>query len=243
MKTYGSIKYSVADAPQPIAGICENYNYKSSDQVLEVPGEDGAIAAVVLHGRKGEITFSSTPEATVTALGVRAGAELTITGISAGKIVVMQSSAKWQRGQAMTMDASATHFPDIDASAVGTLTLATLTLAKGTGALVLPTDKVWFSTHGLESPVASGIVQSCQISESVQAQEEEDAEGKIVAVALYGYKATASMEILTAGAAPEVGDTLDAFGSFRVTSVDEKWSKGAMRSILLEGLLVPGVTS
>ena len=89
---------------------------------------------------------------------------------------------------------------------------------------------------GITAAVA-GIVQSCAISESVQVQEEEDAEGLIVAVALYGYKATASMEILSAAALPELGSDLEAFGTFRVTSAEEKWSKGAMRLIALEGIL------
>ncbi|MEI6035105.1 MAG: hypothetical protein WCS65_12610 [Verrucomicrobiae bacterium] len=243
MKTYGSIKYSTVDAPQPIAGICESFTYKSADQIFEIMGE-ADLEGLVFHGRKGDISFSSTPAGSVTALGVRAGAELTITGVTGGKVLVMTSSAKWSRGQAMVMDAQANHYPDIPTLevAVGSITPATLDLAQGSLIpLILPTGKVWFGTAGLASPTAGGIVQSCSVSESVQSQDEEDGEGKIVAVALYGYKATASMEILTADAIPDIGSELEAFGTFRITSAEEKWSKGAMRSISVEGLLIPGI--
>ena len=240
MKTYGTIKFSTVDAPQPIAGICESFTYKSADQVYEIMGESD-LEGIVIHGRKGEISFSSTPEGTVVALGVRAGVELTISGVSGGKVLVTTSSAKWSRGVPMVMDAAATHYPDLAATAVGTVTPATISLANSGGPLVLPTDKVWYGVSGITGPVA-GIVQSCSASESVQVQEEEDSEGKIVAVALYGYKATASMEILTSAAIPALGSELEAFGTFRITSAEEKWSKGVMRSVSVEGILIPGVT-
>ncbi|MFZ4774634.1 MAG: hypothetical protein ACOYM3_04680 [Terrimicrobiaceae bacterium] len=240
MKTYGTIKYSTVDAPQPIAGICESFNYKSADQIYEIMGE-ADLEGVVFHGRKGDISFSSTPAGNVTALGVRAGVELTISGVTGGKILVMSSAAKWQRGQPMVMDAQANHYPDLGATASGTITPATLTLARGTTiALQLPTGKVWFGVEGL-TPVVDGIVQSCSVAESVQAQEEEDGEGKIVAVVLHSYKATAQMEVLTAGAIPDIGSELEAFGTFRVTSAEEKWSKGAQRSIMVDGILIPGI--
>lgn len=224
MKTYGSIKYSTVDAPQPIAGICESFNYKSADQIYEIMGE-ADLEGVVFHGRKGTLSFSSTPGGGVTALGVRAGAELTITGITGGKILVMSSAAKWQRGQPMVFDAGATHYPDLAATADGSITPATITLARGTDvALQLPTSKVWWSVEGL-TPIVSGIVQACSVAESVQAQEEEDALSKIVAVVLHSYKATAQMEVITAGTIPALGAELEAFGTFRITGAEEKWSK------------------
>ena len=239
MKRYGTIEYSTVNAPQPIAGICENYNYKSGDQVYEIMGESD-LEGIVIHGRKGEVSFSSTPPGDVTALGVRAGAELTITGINTGKVVVTQSSARWQRGQPLTLEAQATHYPNVTATASGTITPATLELERDGGPLQLPTDKVWFGTNGLTGPVA-GIVQSCSITETVQSQEEEDGAGEIVAVVLYGYKASASMEVLTSSAAPALGTVLEVFGSFRVTSVDERWAKGQTRALAIEGILIPGV--
>jgi hypothetical protein len=241
MKKYGTVTYSTVDAPQPISGICESFNYKSADQVYEIMGE-ADLEGVVFHGRKGELTFSSTPVGGVTALGVRAGAELTISGISGGKILVLNSAAKWSRGAPMVFDAGATHYPDLSATASGTITPATITLAQGSAVpLVLPTDKVWFGTAGLDEPPVAGIVQSCSVSESVQAQEEEDGEGLIVAVVLHSYKASAQMEILSAAAIPALGSELEAFGTFRITSAEEKWSKGAMRSIIVDGLLIPGI--
>ena len=238
MKKYGTIEYSTVNAPQPIAGICEGFTYRKSDQIFEIMGESD-LEGVVLHGSKGEITFSSTPAGTVTALGVRAGAELTISGVTGGKILVTQSTARWQRGQPMVMEASATHYPDLTATASGTITPGTITLAEGTGPLVIPTDKVWFGTAGLA--YSGGIVQSCSITESVQVQEEEDGAGKIAAVILYGYKAEVQMEVLTNAALPELGSTLDAFASFRLTQAEERWAKGSTRSISLQGLLIPGV--
>lgn len=239
MKTYGAIKFSTVDAPKPISGICENYNYKSAEQVFEVTDESGDLVGVVIHGRKGELSFSSMPGGAVTALGVRAGAELVITGINTGKVLVTQASASWQRGQPMTMSAQASHYPDIADAGVGTITPQAIALANGGAALVIPTAKVWYGVGGIDAPVA-GLVQSCQISESVQALEEEDADGKIVAVVLHGYKATASLEILTAAAPPASGSEMELFGAtFRVTSADERWVKGQTRSVALEGMIVP----
>lgn len=239
MKTYGSIKYSTVDAPQPIAGICENFNYKIGDQVYEVMGESD-LAALVMHGRKGTLSFSSTPPGSATALGVRAAAELTVTGVTGGKVLVMQSSAKWQRGQAMVFDAQANHYPSLAGTAEGTITPATITLLRGASvALQLPTASVWFGVEGLTPVVAEAIVQSCSITESVQAQEEEDAIGDIVAVALHSYKATAQMEVLTDGAIPEIGSDLEAFGTFRILNAEEKWAKGSTRSIMVDGIIVP----
>jgi len=157
---------------------------------------------------------------------------------------VTTASAKWQRGQAMTMDVAATHFPDISGSATGSITPEALALSQTEAALVLPTGKVWFGTNGITGAVA-GIVQACSISETVQIQEEEDNDGKIVALAVHSYKATASMEILTAVALSSItlGDTLDVFGSFKITSADEKFSKGGTHTISVEGILIPGVTA
>ena len=117
MKTYGTIKFSTVDARQPIAGICESSNYKSADKVFDIMGECD-LKKGILHGRKGGLTFSSTPAGTVVALGVRAGAELMITkdgAALAGKVLVTTSSAKWSRGQPMVMDAAAGHYPAITA--------------------------------------------------------------------------------------------------------------------------------
>ena len=240
MKTYGTIKFSTVDAPQPISGICESYTYKTADQVYDIMGESD-LEGIVIYGRKGAITFSSTPPGTVTAMGVRAGAELTISGVTGGKVLVTQAGAKWQRKQPMVMDAQATHYPSITAESIGSITPATLTLARTAAALQLPTDKVWFGTESLVGPVL-GIVQSCAISETVQVQEEEDQDTNIVAVALYGYKATGTMEIITSAAIPELGSSLEAFGTFKITSAEEKWAKGQVRSISCEGLLIPGIT-
>ena len=239
MKNYGTIKFSTVDAPKPISGICEGFNYKIGDQMYEVLDEAGIIATMVPHGRKGNVTFSSTPPGNVTALGVRAGAALIIDGITAGKVLVMTSGAKWQRGQAMVMDAQANHYPDLAGEADGTIETAAIVLARGAEvALQLPTGAIWFGVEGLEA-VVDGIVQSCSISETVQAQEEENELTKIVAVSLHSYKATGQMEVLTAGAIPELGTSLEAFGTFRITNAEEKWSKGASRLIMVDGVIVP----
>jgi len=142
----------------------------------------------------------------------------------------------------MVLDATAVHYPGIPAAevGVGSITPATLTLARTAGPLQFPTDKVWFGAEGITGPVA-GIVQSVSLSETVQVQEEADSTGDIVACVLHAYKATAQMEILTAAAVPALGTTLTVFGAFKITSAEEKWSKGAMRSISIEGILIPGV--
>ena len=245
MKIYGSnITYSTVGSPQPITGICENWDYKLSEQLAEIMSE-GEIAALVSHGIKGAISFSSTPPGNVTALGVRAGAELSISSINTGKVLVSTADAKWQRGQPMVMSAQATHFPDLTGDATGSITLATLDLSNPDTAIQLPTGKVWWSVDGL-APVVPGIVQSCSISESVQFQEEEGSEeniGKIVAVVVHGYKVNASMEVLTSGSLPDIGSSLEAFGTFRVKDASVKATKGSQRLIMVEGILVPGVTS
>ena len=242
MKTYGPISYSTVGAPTPITGICENFSYKDLETLTEVM-DQGEIAALVSHGRKGQISFSSTPPATVTELGVRAGNSIDISSIVEGTNIVTTADAKWQRGQPMVMSAQATNYPYLSTTTSGNIVHASLALAHGSaGALVLPTDKVWYSTAGLTGPVA-GIVQSCSISETVQIQEEEEGSGKITSIVIHGYKATASMEILSSASIPALGSTLAAFGGFRIQSAEEKYAKGAVRSIMVEGILVPGVTS
>jgi hypothetical protein len=234
------IKWSTADAPQPISGVCENFTYKDATQVYEFMGE-ADLAAIVLHGRKGDISFSSTPAGSVAALAVRAGGAVTISGLSTGALVVTQASARWQRGQAMTMEAQVSHYPDATGTAAGSITPASITLAYG-GSLELPTGTIWWGTKGVPSPTGDGIVQSCSISESVQTQEEEDEDGKIVMVVAFGYKATASIEVITGAAKPAIGDTMDAFGGFLITSSEERWAKQGMRLVSCDGLLIPGVT-
>ena len=244
MKTYGShIEFSTINAPKPISGICEGYSYKDSEQFTEIPGE-GEIAALVRHGRKGAITFSATPPATVTALGVRAGGQLSITGVSGGIVLVTTAGAKWQKGQPMVMDAQATHYPDVTGSAAGQIDGADFSLSLGSGALQLPTDKVWWGTAGID-PIVPGIVQSCSISETVQVQEEEGSGndvGKIVCLAVHSYKATASMEIMTTASMPEIGSALEVFGNFIVTDAEPKFTRGNSRVIVVNGICIPGVT-
>ena len=244
MKTFGPhIQFSTVNAPKPLSGICEGYSYKDSEQFAEIPGE-GEIAAIVRHGRKAAIAFSSTPPATVTALGVRAGGVLTITGVTGGIILVTTAGAKWQKGQPMVMDAQASHYPHVSGSAVGDITPGAFTLDSGTGALQLPTDKVWWGTAGIE-PIVPGIVQSCSISESVQVQEEEGSGtdvGKIVCLAVHSYKATASMEIMTTASIPAIGSALEVFGNFIVTDAEPKFTRGSSRVIVVNGICIPGVT-
>jgi len=243
MKIYSPISFSTVGAPHLSAGICESYSYKNAIQTYEIQGEED-LAGIILHGKKGEISFSTTPAATVTALGVRAGSELTISGLSTGKIICTKSGAKWQRGQPMVFDIAATHFPHLEADGTGTITPATITLADGTesGSLTLPTDKVWFGTRGLT--YEGGIVQSCGIEETIQIQEEPDgATGNITGIAIHGYKATCQMEILTSAALPEEGTSLVAFGTYRITEATENWKRGSTRSISITGILIPGITT
>ena len=247
MKTYGNIKYSTIAAPTEVRafGICENYTYKKQQQVAEVADSGGIIVAMVPHGEKGDVSFSITPAGTATALSVRAGAALELSGLT-GLVIVHSASAKWARGKEMNMDFQATHFPGIPAVTVleGTeIAQATLTLSQGEAPdLVLPTGEVWFGTSGLAGPEGvTGIVTAASLTETVQLQEEEDNAGAIVACAVHGYKAVASMEIITTVALSDIdlGDTLTVFGGFRITSADEKYSKNGVHTIGVEGVLVP----
>lgn len=246
MKIFGpNIEFSTVNAPKPISGICENYSYKRSEQFSEVPGA-GEIAALVRHGRKGALSFSSTPPGNITSLGVRAGGLLTLNDPQAagGIVLITQAGAKWQRGQAMTMDAQATHYPDITGDPAGDITVADFALANGDGALQLPTDKVWWGTSGIEG-IVPGIVQSCSISEQIQVQEEEGSgenSDKIVAVIAHSYKATASMEIITTASLPDIGSSLEVFGNFIVTDAEPKFTRGNSRVIVINGICIPGVT-
>lgn len=242
MKTYGSnITFSTVNAPKPISGICENFNIKIGDTIYRVPGED-TLAGLVIYKAKKELSFSSTPPGTVTALGVRAAAELTISGFTGGKILVTRAEARWQRGQALVMSAAANHYPALGNTTAGSITAATMAFEGGEGPIVLPTDKVWFGTRGLTAPVA-GIINSVTIAETVQVQEEEDGTGDIVGVVLHGYEATCSMEVLTSVDAPDNGSVMSPFEGldFQVLNPETLWVKGQQRAVRLEGLLVPGV--
>ncbi len=220
----GVVQWSTVNAPKPLSGICEGFSYKIAKQVAEHMGE-ADLAAVVLHGRKGELSFSCTPAASVDTLGVRAGSELSLTGFApaaAGKVIVTQSSARWQRGQPLQLEAQAVHYPALSASGTGTITTAGISWdhpdANG-GVQSRPVGVLSWGTASMVSPLASqqGLMQSVALSESVQVQEEEGIEGEIAAVVVYGYKATASLEVLTAVTAlPEPGETINFGGGGRV---------------------------
>jgi hypothetical protein len=241
MKTYGAnIHFSTVNAPQPISGICENFTMKTADSVFRIQGED-QLAGLVIHGAKTELSFSSTPPGTVATMGVRAAAELTISGLTGGKILVTRAEARWQRRQPLVMSASSNHYPVLG-NGTGSINAATMTFSGEEGPLVLPTDKVWFGTRGLSAPVA-GIINSVSIVETVQVLEEEDGTGGIVGVVLYGYEATCSMEVLTSVGMPDQASVMSPFEGldFQVLNPETLWTKGQQRAVRLEGLLVPGV--
>lgn len=256
MKTYGNIIYSTTDADKPISGICENFTYKDTETLTEVT-DLGEIVALIAHARKGTLSFSSTPANGVTALGVRAGNELTLTtsstsdldtsSVTGGKVIVTNSSAKWQRGQPMVMDGQAVHLPSLSSTTAGSITPATINLSGGNGSIVTPTDKVWWGVSGLTAGsggIPAGILQSCTISESIQLMEEEDQTGSIIAAILHGYKAMLSLEVNSSASIDSlVGSTVTAFTNFLCQEAEVKSTKGALRTIMLTGICVPGVTS
>lgn len=92
--------------------------------------------------------------------------------------------------------------------------------------------------------IPDGILQSCTIGESIQLMEEEDSTGDIIAAILHSYKATLSLEINTAAAIDGlVNSMVTAFTDFLCQDAEVKSTKGALRTIMLTGICVPGVTS
>lgn len=245
-KVYGPIKWSTVGSPNPLTGICENFNYRIGDQLFKVPGEAG-FAAAVRHGKKGELSFSSTPPGTVATLPIRAGAELAVAGIAAGKIINSRVSANWRRGTPLKFDASANHYPALAGEAVGELAVAEFVFARTAKALQLPLDKVWWGAESVPKLGLTGIVESFSIEESVQfpdETEDDDQEGApIVGVVVDNYESTARLEILTAEAVlPEEGSTMPVFGAFRVNGVEKGERIGNKRLVTINGYLIPGVT-
>jgi len=246
MKLYGpNISYSMIGSPgiTGVTGIAENFSYEDSIQVQDGL-VDGDIGYTIEHGEKGAISFEVSPPANITALPARAGATLAIDGITTGKIICQSVTAKWQRGQKMQIDVKAMHYPYLSDTTSGSLQAGSITLSGGTGGLVLPNGKIWWSTEGI-TPVVDGIVQSFSLSESVQLQEEEGSGenvGKIVAVIIHSYKGKGSMEVLTGGEPPAKGATMTAFGGFRVEKSNKKFTQGALRNIVVEGYMIPSVT-
>ncbi len=243
-KVYGPIEWSTVGAPNPLTGICENFTRRIGDQLFKVPGE-ADIAGAVLHGRKGELNFSSKPPGTVTALPIRAGAEMSVSGISGSKIIAARISANWRRGQPLTFDATANEYPGLG-SGVGSITPGSLTFSRTAKALQFPADQIWWGTESVPKAGLTGIVESLAIEESVQFDEtqDDDQEGSpIVAVVVYDYEGTARLEILTAATElPEDGDVLTLFGGFRVNGVETGLRIRDKRRVTINGFLIPGVT-
>lgn len=93
------------------SGILTDFSVDKSIQADEIPDEQGDIVAVVLHGRKGELSVDVVCEVATTAPAE--GAELDIDGFTGGKVIVMGSTEKWVRAGAKTLSVKATHYPDL----------------------------------------------------------------------------------------------------------------------------------
>lgn len=106
------IVWGTADVNNPVgSGILTDHSIDRAVQTDEITDEQGDIVSVVLHGKKADVTFEVLCEAETAP--PEDGAELTIEGLTGGKILAISSTEKWSRGGAKSLSIKATHYPHL----------------------------------------------------------------------------------------------------------------------------------
>jgi hypothetical protein len=212
MRNYGTaLTWGTVSAPHPFNGICKDYSYRSSYQKQFVDDDASDIAAMILHGEKGDISFNSEiTSASTDFFDISAGAKIAISGL-AGVVLLRRLVEKWTIGQTKTGALEANHYPDMvdaDGDEPGELSAVTPTQ---TGLIVRPADKVVWSTAGLTH--TAGIVHGLTLTQELKFDETVNELGKIIAAIAFGYLRTIELDVLATGAAPAKNTVLTVTGA------------------------------
>jgi len=250
---YGvALKWGSAGAPHPATCILESFDYKDAFQTYEENDEAGDLAALILHGRKGAISFGGTiTDETVDLPDLSAGAKIDLEAdeIVGGIVLCSGITEDWLLGSAKKFSGSATHYPDATGGTgadAGSLNAATPTQVLSP--VIRPADKLIWSCAGLTH--ASGKVHKLSIAQSLELTESLDEEGKIVAIQSHKYMRKISLEILAlAAAARPAPDTVLAVtgapanaANAVITGSDIKWKRGDAAMFSVEAIWFPGIS-
>lgn len=249
---YGiALGWSTVGAPKPFSCILDNYEYNETNQEHLEDDEAVDIAAVILHGRTGAITFGGKiTDASTDLPDLSQGAliDITSTETATGIVLCSQLVEEWVIGSPKNFSGSASHFPDAvagDGDAAGALDAYTPT--GQTAPIIRPTSKVIWGTSGLS--IAWGTVQRLRIEQSLTLSAEPNEAGKLTAITAHRYIRRIQLDVLAlASQSKPATDTLltvagapDHAGGAVIKDAAVKWSKGARRMFTVSALWAPGM--
>lgn len=253
VQQYGiTLTWGTAGAPHPASCILESFDYKAAFQQHLEDSEAGDVAAMVLHGQKGAISFGGTiTDATVDLPDLSTGAKLDLSSaeIVGGTVLCASLIEEWAIGQPKKFNGSATHYPDVTGGAGAEAgALSGFTPTQTLSPVIRPADKLIWSTAGLTH--ASGTVQKLRIEQTLQLTEQVDGAAKIVTVTAHRYMRKISLEILglASGTAPATNTVLAVVGAPShasnavVTDSGKKWQRGQGAMYSVEAIWFPGIS-
>jgi hypothetical protein len=250
MNTYGeSITWSMDAFTGPITGDAQNYSYRAAYSDYMSPGQDGAHAAMVLHGHKGEISFESliSPD-TDNIPNLSLGARIAISAISAGLVLCRSVSESWRDRQSKSVSLSASHYPAITAgTGAEPGAIAGFTPADQAGISIYPAGRVIWSTIGLGH--TSGKIRAFTIDQSLEIAEETDPLGAYCAVATHSYQRSITLEILSTGTRPALDTILTVTGApahasgYAITSSEEMLRLRQGKLYRVEAMWIPAMAA
>lgn len=248
---YGkALTWSTVGAPHPFGGIAEDYSYNDAFQEVQVEGES-ELDSLILHGRKGEISFNATGNLTSVNFPMLSdGVKLAIVGIANGIILVSQVVETWSLGQPKKLSLSATHYPDmVDAAgtAATTISAATPAAPAGSGIIIRPAGSVNFSTAGMTHD--SGIIQGLTLTQKVKLIDQEDELGKLIAAWVSNYVRTIDLDLVSFGDKPEPDTVLAIAGApdhaadFVINSSELAYRKGDKKTYKVKATWIPALAA
>lgn len=248
---YGQdITFGVLGAPALFSG--DNMSFSYRDQVTQDDLEGGGsdIAAMALHSRTGELSFSGEVTSDSTdfldlSTGARIVVDAAIAGIdlAPGFILAKEAVEEWSLLKRKQCSVQATHFPEAPASAVGAAGVALNAFEPDQSAIdfLFPGNTLIYSTVGFTH--ASGLIHQVRLTQTLQITPDEPSpDGKILGAFASGYMRKISLLLLAKPAnavIPEPRSVLTITGAptrmqnFRVISAEPRLErkKGMMFSI------------
>lgn len=255
MNRYGQlIVFGTIAVPHLFTGNCTAYSYNLQADEQIPSDESGDPLALVHSGKKAALEFEAEiKDSSNNFLDLSAGAEITVDGITTGRVLAYSAWEEWVLKQPKKAGVRSTHYVDMPAGGSGA--------SAGTGidaftpdqtglAIIQPGSKVIFGTYGMTS--TSGIVHRFRIEQELTIDaDEEDPSGAILGAISSGYVRRITLECLmkTTSTLPAIGAELTVTGApshasfYRVKSVNQKWAKKRGKMVTIEATWISAFTS
>lgn len=226
---YGqTITWGPLTAPALFTGERQSYSYRDAVTKQNITGAAGDHFAQVLHSHKAALQFTAKVAGGSTDfLDISGGAAITVSGISAGQVLVSRAVETWRLMQPKTASITATHYPDMPSTntAAAAATLSAFTPAQTGLGILFPNSALTYSTFGLTH--ASGIVHELTIEQILQLTDDEPSpDGKLLGAQGHGYERMIRLMLLATAAAPAVKSVLTLTGApghaadYRITDAE-----------------------